>query len=426
MMELEPEDNRTAARTARRAGYEGGKLAKVGSGAPAFAFVKMGEFSHTNRHVLEQLQARFPQHEMSVLDVGEMRIVGKRCLPPLAWNVARQFGVSAFAGSERFRRHLPKTSYFFHRARRALLQRLEGRRYDFTFQTQSLFDASIPGTPHFIYTDHTHLENLKYPAWTAATALSREWVELEKSVYHNASMVFTMSENISRSLAQEYGCPVQRIACVYAGSNVSAAARETTDRRRFHAKNILFVGVDWERKGGPILLEAFRSLRDVHPDAVLTIVGCAPQIHQAGVHVVGRVPLAEVARYYRAASIFCLPTLNEPFGLVFLEAFSYGLPVVATRIGAIGEIVQDGESGYLVAAQSAGELADRLNRLLDDPSLCERFGSRGRDWVGRRYSWDATGSRIAAHIEQVAKPTTQSAAAAISSPRKAAKSAARH
>jgi glycosyltransferase involved in cell wall biosynthesis len=387
----------------------------------------MGEFSHTNRRVLEQLRSRFPQHEPDVIDVGEMRIVGKRNLPPLALDVARQFGLSAFAGSERFRRHLPKTSYFFHRARRALLQRLESRRYAFTFQTQSLFDASIPGTPHFIYTDHTHRENLKYPAWTAATPFSREWVELERGAYHNASMVFTMSENISRSLVQDYGCPLQRIACVRAGSNVSAAAREIIDRGRFHAKNILFVGVDWERKGGPILLEAFRLLRDAHPDAALTIVGCAPRIHQAGVRVVGRVPLTEVAGYYRTASIFCLPTLNEPFGLVFLEAFSYGLPIVATRIGAIGEIVQDGESGYLVAPQSADELADRLRRLLDDPLLCERLGSRGHDWVDRRYSWDATGRRIAAHIERVAKLTAQSAGAATSSsPPKAAKSGARH
>ena len=400
---------------ARWAGAEGSKLAKIASNRPAFAFVKMGEFSHTNRRVLEQLQACFPQHEPHVLDVGEMRVVGKRNLPPLALNVAREFGVSAFIGSERFRRHMLKTSYFFHRARGALLQRLGSRHYDFTFQTQSLFDASIPGTPHFIYTDHTHLENLKYPAWTAATPLSREWVALEKSAYHNAGMVFTMSENIARSLVQEYGCPVQRIACVCAGSNVSADAGETIDRSRFHAKNILFVGVDWERKGGPILLEAFRSLRDAHPDAVLTIVGCAPPIHQAGVDVVGRVPLSEVARYYRTASVFCLPTLNEPFGLVFLEAFSYGLPIVATRIGAIGEIVQDGESGYLVAPQSADELADRLKRLLDDPSLCERFGLRGHDWVGRRYSWDATGNRIAAHIERFAKLTARSAGAATAS-----------
>ncbi len=392
-----------------------GKSAKVVSDAPAFAFVKMGEFSHTNRHVLQQLQARFPHHEACVLDVGEMHVVSKRCLPPLAWNVARQFGVSALAGSARFRSHMLKTSYFFHRSRRALLQRLGSRHYDFTFQTQSLFDASIPGTPHFIYTDHTHLENLKYPAWTAATPLSRDWAELERSAYHNASMVFTMSANISQSLVQVYGCSAESVECVYAGSNVSATARETGDDGRFRGKNILFVGVDWERKGGPVLLEAFRSLKHRHPDATLTVVGCTPSIHQHGVRVIGRVPLSEVASYYRTASIFCLPTLNEPFGLVFLEAFSYGLPIIATRIGAIAEIVQHGESGYLVAPKNAVELADRLNSLLDDPALCARLGSHGRDWVGGRYSWDATGARIASHIERVANVAANPAGDAVTS-----------
>jgi glycosyltransferase involved in cell wall biosynthesis len=97
-----------------------------------------------------------------------------------------------------------------------------------------------------------------------------------------------------------------------------------------------------------------------------------------------------------------LPTLNEPFGLVLLEAFSYGLPIVATRIGAIPEIVEDGESGYLVGPQNRDDLADRLTTLLGDPARCAHFGERGRQRVRERYSWGETGRRIAAHIERIA------------------------
>ena len=370
--------------------------------AAGFAFVKMGDFSHTNAHVLQQLEARFPRLNAQVIDVGELHIVGKGDLAPLALAIIKDYGLSPFLSARRFRRHIPKSEYFFHRARQALLRQLKGNAYGFTFQTQSMFDASVPGIPHFIYTDHTHLENFKYPAWTAATALSRNWAQLERSAFHNASMVFTMSENVSRSLVEEYGCPREKIACVYAGSNVSAEATERIDSARFRAKNILFVGIDWERKGGPVLLEAFRRVRHAHPDATLTIVGCSPEVSQPGVEVVGRLPLTEVARYYRSASIFCLPTLNEPFGLVLLEAFSYGLPIVATRIGAIPEIVEDGESGYLVGPQNRDDLADRLTTLLGDPARCAHFGARGRQRVRERYSWGETGRRIAAHIERIA------------------------
>ncbi|MGA2563878.1 MAG: glycosyltransferase family 4 protein [Steroidobacteraceae bacterium] len=373
----------------------------------AFAFIKIDEFSHTNRHVLSQLRARFPDLRADVIDVGELGILRKD-LPRFVLAVAKEYGLSACLSRKRFQHHVVKTRQFFHRAREALLQRLKGKNYAFTFQTQSLFDASIPGTPHFIYTDHTHLENLKYPVSAAITPMSRRWAELERSAYQNACMVFTMSANISRSLVEQYGCVADRVECVYAGSNVSVTASHDIDSARFGAKNILFVGVDWERKGGPVLLDAFRSLRRLHPQASLTIVGCTPEINEPGVRIEGHVPLSELAKYYRSASIFCLPTLNEPFGIVFLEAFSYGLPIVATRLGAIPEIVSDGESGYLVKPQDVGQLADRLNDLLENPARCAQFGLHGRQWVHERYSWEGTGHRLASHIRRAAKLTTAS------------------
>ena len=187
-------------------------MEKTRSAAAGFAFVKMGDFSHTNAHVLQQLEARFPHLNAQVIDVGEMHVVGKADLAPLALAVVKEYGLPPFLSARRFRRHIPKSVYFFKRARQALLRQLDGKALGFTFQTQSMFDASVPGIPHFIYTDHTHLENLKYPAWTASTALSRNWAQLERSAFHNASMVFTMSENISRSLVEEYGCPRQKVA----------------------------------------------------------------------------------------------------------------------------------------------------------------------------------------------------------------------
>jgi len=370
-----------------------------------FAFIKIGEFSHINQQVLAQLQARFPHLEPTVIDLRDLHVVRKRDVPGLVLSVAGEFGPSACLSAKKLRRHIHKTSYMFRRTRAALLQRLRGNNFAFTFQTQAMFDASLPDIPHFIYTDHTHLENRNYPAPEAGTPLSLTWAQMEKGAYQNARMVFTMSRNISRSLISEYGCSPQKVKCVYAGSNVSAEASGNIDSSRFTAKNILFVGVEWERKGGPVLLEAFRLLRRTHPDARLTIVGCSPQISEPGVHIEGRVPLAEVPRYYRSASVFCLPTLNEPFGLVFLEAASFGLPVVATRIGAIPEIVMDGKSGYLVEPQNAAELAARLGELLGDPKRAEQFGACGHEWVSRRYSWEETGNRLFVHIKRATRRT---------------------
>jgi glycosyltransferase involved in cell wall biosynthesis len=389
------------------------------SRASGFAFIKIGEFSHINHQVLAQLQGRFPHLKPTVIDLRDLRVVRKRDVPGLVVSVASEFSPSACLSTKKVRWHMHKTSYMFRRNRAALLQRLRDTNFAFTFQTQAMFDASLPGIPHFIYTDHTHLENRNYPVPEAATPLSLTWAEVERGAYQNARMVFTMSRNISRSLISEYGCSPQRVRCVYAGSNVGAEVSGNIDNNRFRAKNILFVGVEWERKGGPVLLEAFRLLRREHPEARLTIVGCSPPISEPGVHIEGRVPLTEVPKYYRSASVFCLPTLNEPFGVVFLEAASFGLPVVATRIGAIPEIVMDGKSGYLVEPQNAAELATRLGDLLRDPRRAEQFGAYGREWVSRRYSWDEAGHRLSSHIKRAirrsARDKSQAAAPAAQS-----------
>jgi len=146
--------------------------------------------------------------------------------------------------------------------------------------------------------------------------------------------------------------------------------------------------VDWERKGGPQLVEAFKRVRQVHPDAQLTIVGCSPQVDVPNCHVIGRVPKEEVARYYTEASVFCLPTRREPFGFVFIEAMAYGLPIVATNIAAIPDFVTPGETGYMVEPDDVRGLAYALIELIGDPEKCRAFGAKGYRVSKAHYSWD--------------------------------------
>jgi glycosyltransferase involved in cell wall biosynthesis len=132
----------------------------------------------------------------------------------------------------------------------------------------------------------------------------------------------------------------------------------------------------------------------VHPDARLTIVGCTPQVDLPNCQVVGRVPVAEVSQYYRQASIFCLPTRLEPFGIVFIEALNHKLPVVATDVGAIPDFVTSGHNGYLVKPDQVEPLAQALIDLVGDPDKCRLFGERGYRIAMDRYTWDSVGARM--------------------------------
>jgi glycosyltransferase involved in cell wall biosynthesis len=367
--------------------------------ASSFAFVKMGDFSGVNDRLLEQLRRQIPNLDVDVIDIGDLKAIKRSDALRLLYAVAHDYGLSSCSSRSRINSRLIRTAYCFRKIHEHLLQRLSERKYVFTLQTQSLFDASIPNTPHFLYTDHTHLVNLTYPVASQTPMASAEWIGLERSLYQNARLNFTMSAHVSRSLVEDYGCLPKRVACVYAGGNMPRVNTDNMDLERFARKNILFVGIDWERKGGPALLEAFREVRRSHPTATLTIVGCAPRVSMPGCHIVGRVQFADVAKFYQAATVFCLPTTVEPFGLVFLEAFAHGLPIVATNIGAIPDFVEHGRSGYLVECNQAAQLANRLNELLSDPARCAAFGARGQTLVRDRYTWQATAQRIASQID---------------------------
>jgi glycosyltransferase involved in cell wall biosynthesis len=141
-------------------------------------------------------------------------------------------------------------------------------------------------------------------------------------------------------------------------------------------------------KGGPELLEAFRTVRRDHPAARLWIVSSsAPAALPEGAEFLGLLGKEALARRYATASVFALPTLREAFGLSLVEAMSFALPVVATRLEAIPEIVADGETGLLVPPREPAALAAALGALLADPARARRMGNAGRARAAARFGW---------------------------------------
>ncbi|RPI33264.1 MAG: glycosyltransferase family 1 protein [Chloroflexota bacterium] len=345
------------------------------------------------------LRKAFPEYELEIIDIA--RILKKRpgILLRNTLAVVRYYGLDILRGIKTFKESFWYTPYLFNQIGRLLPGLIDSSQAALTFQLQSLFDASQPGLPHYVYTDHTHLANLDYPDFDRRKLYHRSWIDLEESIYHKATLVFTRSTNIARSLVRQYGLPPHKAVCVYAGSNAPVVGQPVSpEGSNGRAKNILFVGADWERKGGPDLLEAFRAVLSRHPDARLTIVGSSPEVHEPQVNVVGYVPVDQLDRYYRQADIFCLPTRREPFGIVFVEALSYRLPLVATDIGAIPDMVVHGKNGYLVAPGDVHGLSQALDDLLSDAEKRSRFGEYSYRLATERYNWDAVAKAIRENV----------------------------
>jgi len=306
-------------------------------------------------------------------------------------------------GHKKFKDAFWRTPYIFNKVRQLLKQRLFGQNYSFTFQMQSLFDCSLPNVPHFIYTDHTHLANLNYLDFDIKKLYPKQWTDLEKQVYTNATMVFVRSSNIQKSVIEQYQQSANKVICVYAGNNIETNDL-TTEEKSYNGQNILFVGIDWERKGGPLLVEAFKSVLDKHPNATLTIAGAEPKIQIKNCKVLGKITPAELNSHYEAATIFCMPTKVEPFGIAFLEAMQARLPIIGTNVGAIPDFLQNDWNGFLVEPGDIQGVTNGIIKLLDDPDLCRLYGKRNFDLINERYSWPAVSKKMHKYITEILLP----------------------
>ncbi len=365
-----------------------------------FAFVTLGAFSGINESVLDRLKLEFPDLEVDHLEIDAW-VRGHRLI--LAANLAAvvlERGPLILRDRRRLWGAFYRTSFIQRAIRRHMRRRVAtSDDYRFTFQTQSLFDASTDRLPHFVYTDHTELVQERYPDFDPGQAAPRRWIELERRIYQHARAVFTMSTHVSRSLVEQYAMPGERIHRVGAGSNLAVPAEDPLPD--YASRRIVFVGRDWERKGGPDLLAAFAEVRQRIPDVTLAIAGCSPIIDQPGVTVLGELSPAEVRRQYLGAAVFGMPTLVEPFGIVFVEALAHGLPVVSTEVGALPDIVRDGETGYLHAPHDISGLAQSLETLLGDPERCRQMGSAGRSSVSGTYTWSQAVASVAGEIRTI-------------------------
>jgi len=301
---------------------------------------------------------------------------------------------------------------FRNRGRRAgaLLARHAGD-IDAVLQIGATFDAlRWADRPGFVYSDSNVRQTARdAPSGEVAALRSFEREQVfarERAVYAGASAVFVMSDYLRRSMVTDFGLAEDRVETVLAGANLDLGALPPLPTTPPGPPTILFVGKQWERKGGPLLLEAFCGVRRAVPDARLLIVGCTPPIagaQELGVEIVGPVAKhapngqARLSSLYQSADVFCMPSQFEPFGVVFVEAMLHGLPCVGSDRCAIPEIIAHGETGWLVSGDDAASLRDTLVAALarrgEDSRQEMRRGCRER--ALRLFTWERVAERIA-------------------------------
>jgi starch synthase len=236
-----------------------------------------------------------------------------------------------------------------------------------------------------------------------------------------ADAVIAVSEGTKNDVLRLFNVPEERVKIVYNGIDVDEYRRveSTNELRRYGIEPpyVLFVGRIARQKGIIHLVNAIKYM-----DSGFQVVLCAgapdtPEIAQEMKSAVEQaqkqrsgviwiqemVQKKTVYELYSHAAVFCCPSIYEPFGIINLEAMACETAVLASAVGGIPEVVIDGETGLLVPLeqtdkapfeprypdQYARDFAARINQLMADPQLRERFGKAGRRRAEEKFSWSA-------------------------------------
>jgi len=222
----------------------------------------------------------------------------------------------------------------------------------------------------------------------ALLAVQARW---ERRNVTRADLVMVTSRYSAEVAQREYGVPPERIAVVPEPIDLEVWDDQfwRAPRRPRGAPVALCVARMYPRKRIEDLMRAAGILRARIPGIQVRVVGRGPEwpvlsrLHAElglgdAVALLGDLTRDGLAEEYVNAAVFCLPSVQEGFGIVFLEAMAAELPVVACRIAAIPEVVLDGVTGLLAPPRDPGALAGLIERLIADPALARRLGQEGR------------------------------------------------
>ncbi|MGB3296633.1 MAG: glycosyltransferase family 4 protein [Phormidesmis sp.] len=179
-------------------------------------------------------------------------------------------------------------------------------------------------------------------------------------------------------------------------------------------KVILTCALFVERKGIPLLIEAFHQIRVRHPDAVLRIIGEGPEAAnikqtverlnaQAQVQLLGKLSHDEVLQEMSWADCFALVGWNEPFATVYLEAMAAGKPILCCDDGGINDVIRANVHGYVVPPHQVDKTAQALDRLLSNDAERTQMGHNARQLIEQTLTWDAKAAELIEQFEQACR-----------------------
>lgn len=295
-------------------------------------------------------------------------------------------------------------------------RKMRGKPLDLLFAPAASTEIAYLNTSlPVIYTSDTTFRLLKdyYPSFANFWGCSaREGDSVEAAAIRKASLLLYPSHWAAESALRDYQADERKVHVVPYGANLEELpSRDAALRpRSTDVCRLLFVGVEWARKGGDIAVDTLTALQSMGVPAELTVCGCVPPVplKMAGLRVIPFLDKnnpdqrRKLADLYLESHFLLLPTRYECYGIVFCEANAFGLPAAGTDTGGVSEIIRPGLNGFCFPPSArGGEYAAWIAEVWRDPDRYQRMAIAARKEFDERLNWDAWAAAVGKLVQRI-------------------------
>ena len=231
----------------------------------------------------------------------------------------------------------------------------------------------------------------------------RQGIELDQFAFQKATHCMLASDWCKQSAINDYGLSKEKISVVPLGANLDFIPAKEELNVDGNSCRLLFLAVEWERKGGAIALETFYQLRKKGINATLHIIGCVPPvaIKDAAISVIPYLnknnpnEFQQLHQILLQTNFLLLPTRAEAAGVVFCEASAYGIPSITTNTGGVTTYVREDVNGFALPLDAGAELyAEKIASLYNDITAYKSLCTSSRELYEQELNWNAWGKRF--------------------------------
>ena len=297
-------------------------------------------------------------------------------------------------------------------ASKKLQKTLKKSDVDLIFAPTTIADIAFLKTdkPIIYLNDATFHQLLNYYGGMSGFGLlsKKTTVFIEKLALQKSDFLIFSSNWAAKHAEDFYQIPKDKIEVIKFGSNTTAPDK-IVEKDYSGEITFLFLGVEWERKGGQIALDAIKILRDRNYRVKLQVVGCIPPVKEA--EAMNVIPFLNKNNPEEARQIFnflqnshfmFMPTRADCTPISFCEAASYGLPVISTDTGGVAAVVEPGETGILLPLNASSEkYADEIEILLQNPEQIRALSQNAREKYEKELNWAVWGEKMNSKIHSL-------------------------